>query len=76
MKVVIYSYNIDAEALFWVLFALFKADAHYARIHFPRVCQRRAAFTTMDEDKFERKKPREQFNGGNATQMIVTNLVL
>lgn len=64
MKVVIYPCNIDAGALFWVLYALFKADAHNARIHFRRVCQRRAAFTTMDEDTFEGIK---QCNGRKTT---------
>lgn len=40
----------------WTIFAVFKADAHNARIHFRRVCQRRAAFAAMDADRPLNKK--------------------
>jgi len=41
-----------------MIFALFDPDRHNARIHFRRVCQRRAAFTTMDGDRLALKKKR------------------
>lgn len=42
------SFNMNAERLDLDDICV---DAHNARIHFQRVCQRRAAFATMDGDK-------------------------